>query len=432
MLFLAALALYNLNFQRIAAGDTVAASLVPFSIWLDGSVTVDRFYPYLQEHAPNQTQGFYLKDGRAWSAYPIALPLVIAPLYAPAALLVRMAGWDTGRILLMAGVLEKLIASVVASLSVALFFLLARRLTSQGRAAVAAVVYGFATETWTISSQALWQHTGGGLAIIAALFALARWWEDPVNRPALFLAGLAAGVAAAIRPTNGLFVIALLVWLVAARRAPSELALAATAPLILGVATLGYNLRVFGTLAGGYGSTFDAPWGSGLAGVLASPGRGLLIYTPVVLFSLLGVWAWRRDRALWSGPVWPLSALFTAALILTVSQWRVWWGGHSYGPRLLTDAAPCLVLLMLPAMDLASRISALRAAFVLLAAWSTFAQAVGAFCYPNSNWDETPVAVGSRPSRLWDWRDSPITRSLAAGPRLGPAPDVIQNLRESL
>lgn len=410
----------------------MAASLIPFSIWMDGSVTADRFYPYLAEAAPHQTQGFHLKDGRAWSNYPILLPLLISPLYAPAALVAGAAGWDTGRIVMLAGVIEKAVASLIASLSVAFFYLLARRLTSPGRALVAAVVYGFATGTWTISSQALWQHGAGQLAVIAGLSAAARWWENTADRGALFAAGLAAGLAAALRPTNSLFVIALLAWLVAARRGRGEIALAATAPILLGIATLAYNQHVFGRFAGAYGVTFDTPWGSGVAGVLVSPGRGLLFYTPVVLFSLLGVWIWRRYRARWSGPVWPVSALFAAALVVAAGQWHIWWGGHCYGPRLLTDAVPCLVLLMLPAMNLVSRVYALRAAFVLLAAWSTFAQAVGAFCYPNSRWDETPVAVGAQPSRLWDWRDNPIARSLAAGPRLGPDPSMLRKLRESL
>ena len=429
---MAALVVYNLNFQRIAAGDTVAASLVPFSLWLDGSVTADRFYPYLAEHAPNQTQGFHRKDGRAWSAYPIALPLLIAPLYAPAALVVRAGGWDTERIVLLSGVLEKLIASLVASLSVALFYLLTRRLTSPPRAVLAALVYAFATETWTISSQALWQHGGGELAVIAALLALVRLWEKPASRSALIAAGLAAGLAAALRPTNGLFVLALLGWLVAARRKPGELALAAAAPLVLGIATLGYNLHVFGRITGGYDAAFDAPFASGLAGLLVSPGRGLLVYTPVVLFSLLGLWAWWRDRARWSGPVWPVSATFALALILAAGQWRVWYGGHCYGPRLLTDALPCLVLLIVPALDWISRAVSLRIAFVLLLAWSTIAQAVGAFCYPSSRWDETPVAVGERPARLWDWRDNPIARSLAAGPRLGPDRTMLPKLKTLL
>jgi len=421
---LAALVIYNVNFQRIASGDTVAASLVPFSLWLDGSVTADRFYPYLAEHAPNQTQGFHLKGGRAWSAYPIAVPLLIAPLYGPAALVVRAGGWDTERIVLLAGVLEKLAASLVASLSVALFYLLARRLTSPRRAALVALIYAFATETWTISSQALWQHGGGELAVIAGLFALVR--------PRETAAGVAAGLAAAIRPTNGLFVAALLAWLVAARRKPREFAMAAAAPLLLGIATLAYNLHVFGRITGGHSAAFDAPLASGLAGLLVSPGRGLLVYTPVLLFSFLGLWAWWRDRARWSGPIWPVSAIFAVALVLATSRWPVWWGGHCYGPRLLTDALPCLVLLIVPALDWISRAASLRIAFVLLLGWSVFAQAVGAFCYPNSRWDETPVAVAERPARLWDWRDNPIARSLAAGPRLGPDRTHIPRLKKLL
>ena len=116
-------------------------------------------------------------------------------------------------------------------------------------------------------------------------------------------------------------------------------------------------------------------------------------------------------------------------LLVVAGQWRVWWGGHCYGPRLLTDAVPCLILLTIPALDWIARAAALRVAFAALVAWSCFVQAVGAFCYPGSRWDETPVAVGSRPSRLWDWRDSPITRSLAAGPRLGPDRSALPKLR---
>ena len=103
LLFASALVVYNLNFQRIAASDTVAASLLPFSLWLDGSIAADRFYPYLAQHAPAQALGFFVKDGHAYSGYPIAVPLLLAPLYAPAALVVRAGAWDTERIVVLAG-----------------------------------------------------------------------------------------------------------------------------------------------------------------------------------------------------------------------------------------------------------------------------------------------------------------------------------------
>ncbi len=170
---------YNLNFQRIAASDTAAASLLPFSLWLDGSIAADRFYPYLAQHAPAQALGFFVKDGHAYSGYPIAVPLLLAPLYAPAALVVRAGAWDTERIVVFAGILEKLTASLVAAVSVVFFYFLALSLAGPGRALVVTLAYAFATETWTISSQALWQHGASELAVIAGLFCLARWWEAP-------------------------------------------------------------------------------------------------------------------------------------------------------------------------------------------------------------------------------------------------------------
>ena len=129
-------------------------------------------------------------------------------------------------------------------------------------------------------------------------------------------------------------------------------------------------------------------------------------------------------------PVYLVAVLFTVSEILLVSKWRVWWGGHTYGPRLLTNLAPCLILLLIPAMDLVARRAVLRVLFGLTLGVSIFLQAVGAFCYPNSRWDETPVAVADRPARLWDWRDSPITRSLAAGPHIGPNPKFYDRLRK--
>ena len=62
-------------------------------------------------------------------------------------------------------------------------------------------------------------------------------------------------------------------------------------PLALVVA---YNLGVTGSLAGGYGTVdrpdfFDHSLGAGLAGLLVSPMRGLLVFSPFLLFVPLGL-----------------------------------------------------------------------------------------------------------------------------------------------
>jgi hypothetical protein len=196
-----------------------------------------------------------------------------------------------------------------------------------------------------------------------------------------------------------------------------------------GAATLAYNLRVFGRPAGGYSLAFDGSFWGGLAGLLASPGRGLFIYTPIAAFSVLGAWAWLRNRRRGDPPVCLVCVLYSVSLLLLMAKWRLWWGGHCYGPRLLTDIVPCLVLLILPAWSMISARAPLRVAFAVALALSVGIQAIGAFCYPKSRWDETPVSVDARPARLWDWRDSPLRRGLAAGPRLGPDSGFFRDLR---
>ena len=206
------------------------------------------------------------------------------------------------------------------------------------------------------------------------------------------------------------------------------MALFLAAPAALGAALLAYNLRVFGRSRADKPGLRRAVLG-GFLGLLVSPGRGLLVYTPITVFAILGVVARLRSRDRSGPPVYLVSALFSLALILVMSKWRVWWGGHCYGPRLLTDIAPCLVLLVLPALERSGERSGCAPVAGGGAAASVFVQAIGAFCYPNSRWDETPVAVGERPARLWDWKDSPITRGLSAGPRLGPDAQARRRIR---
>jgi hypothetical protein len=431
-LFVCSFAVYNANLQRIASGDTIAASLLPFSLLLDGSVAADRFYPYVAEHLPQHTRGFHLKNGHAYSGYPIATPLLVAPLYVPAALVAGAQRWGVARIVALAGVMEKLAASLVAALSVMFFYFLAMRLASPRHALWVTLAYAFATGTWTISSQALWQHGASELAVIAGLYFLALWSEDPERRGTLVLAGLSCALAAAVRPTNVLFLAALGVSVAASRRGRGRWASFLAFPVVVGAGLAAYNWHVFGRVTGGYEVGLAGHFWEGLAGLLASPGRGLFVYTPVAAFSVLGAARWLKSGRSWQSPVLATAALHALSSVLLLSKWPIWWGGHCYGPRLLTDIVPCLMILILPALEGVSRGVAQKALFGLALAGSIFVQGIGAFCYPQSLWDEQPVTVGDRPDRLWDWRDSPISRSLKAGPRLGPAPAKLEEFWRAL
>ena len=79
----------------------------------------------------------------------------------------------------------------------------------------------------------------------------------------------------------------------------------------------------------------------GLHGTLLSPSRGLLVFCP---FALAVVAAALRTR-LWRAPLFRLAAAWLATQVLLLSIKGNWWGGHSYGPRLLTEAVPALALM---------------------------------------------------------------------------------------
>jgi hypothetical protein len=100
-------------------------------------------------------------------------------------------------------------------------------------------------------------------------------------------------------------------------------------------------------------------------------------------------------------------------------MFSVWWGGHSFGPRLLADVLPALVLGLVPiwAAIWRARLGRwlLAAAFVV----SVLVEAVGAFYYPSTrevDWNSSPRDVDFSHERLWDWQDAQLPRLLRNGP----------------
>ena len=103
-----------------------------------------------------------------------------------------------------------------------------------------------------------------------------------------------------------------------------------------------YNLYRFGNFR-----TFGQPWAfsvrfvpQGLAGLLISPGAGLIWFCPCVALSVVALSQIRTRRL----EAWTIVALAASALLLH-SLWLVWNGGWSWGPRLLLPVLPGLVAL---------------------------------------------------------------------------------------
>ena len=327
------------------------------------------------------------------SVFPPGMGLLALPFFAPFVL----NGWDPFDLgLLIHG--GHVVAAIVEILATLILWSVLRRFASPRWALTLVLLYFLATSVRTVASQALWQHSGVHLAMASALWLVLREEAVPLSRD--LAAGVVLGLGAVVRQTTAVAVLGLHGF------RPTRL-LAMIVGAAIGIAPLlAYNDLAFGSpLEQGYGSkTFATPIQTGLYGLLASPSRGLFVYTPYVIFAflaLLRAWRWPGEVA---GRLRGFSLAWVAALVL-YATYSEWWGGRVFGSRFLDDFAPVLFAAIgwgTSVGMLGSRLA--RVVFGLMAAWSFVLFQAAAFLYDKS-WDTFPVNVNDDPSKLFNWSD---------------------------
>jgi hypothetical protein len=214
-------------------------------------------------------------------------------------------------------------------------------------------------------------------------------------RPTIAPLALGLGVAwAADRPPRR-------VWEIAA-----ALAVVVVAPLAAwNLAHLGTPLPVaqFDTNAmlaeQAQATTFSAAhFGTGLAGLIASPARGVLWFAPIAVVGAFA--AARRERVL------------VAAVVLqwiAVATFFKWHGGMAYGPRLLAEAV--WLGIWLAARAWPTRRGWRAVAYVAVAVTCLVGQ-LGLWAFRPEQW-ETRLGPDSHPDAVWNVVDSPIPSTLS-------------------
>lgn len=416
LLFVALVIIYHANLRPVDSSDTLTSSLTPLAIVLDHTITLDRFVPWLQRHVPYTSAVIVQAHGHSYSQYPIGGAVFASPLYLPLAFVGNLRAWDPGSLVMFGRIAEKFAATTITALSAVFLLFLLKRITSAAWAWCLTLVYALGTETWSISSQALWQHGPGELAIVGALLGFYLWTEDRTSVAGLWICGACTAGALIFRQTNIVLLPALLVALLLAKASVAEHVRLWTLPLIGGAIIASYNLYVLRHLSGGHSIRgMNGSLLGGLAGIFLSPGRGLLVYTPVAIFALCAFFPGARAARLKHGPLVAACLVFMALDTLVIAKWGEWWGGYCWGPRLLTELAPPLVVLMALGVAVLNQAWP-RRVFAVLAVYSILIQAVGAFFYPKGHWDTRPHNVNMAPDRLWDWGDNPIARTIRGGP----------------
>jgi hypothetical protein len=400
--------------------ETSSAGLAARSLVRDGDLSVREFFPGA---APGERIGYALRwRGEALvSIEPLASILTFAPFFA-----LQRASWPAVR---APDPLDARVAAEVAVLTLILLGLWLAGVAGPARAVAAVLVIALATSFRTIQGAGLWQHTSGSLWLAAGLLAWSRSGRTPRLYPA---AGALLAVATACRPV--LVAAPLLVVVDAWRRAgPGRARALVSLGAVAGIGGLALlaNLWLHGSLLGGRVEFVESPeryaavssyfgfspvhW----AGLLASPNRGLFVFSPVLLFALPGLVRCLRadapDARRWIS-VAGLATLFLYGFV------RTWWAGSVYGPRYASDLLPFFAL-WLATSPLPSRAQPLWAralwttGFALALGFSLAVQSIGARAYP-CGWNAFPALVDDVPERVWSWRDTQIRRCLGRALKL--------------
>lgn len=341
----------------------------------------------------------------------------------PAVAVAQMLGADVRRDPFAVFRAAKWTAALLAAGSAALVFLTAISFTSRARAFVLAALYALGTCVWTVSSQALWQQTAALFFLSLGAFCVLRGDNAWIRG---FAAGLAFSAAAACRPTAAIVAIVAAGYLAIAERRCLAAYVAAALPVACAI--MAYNVYYFGAplqfgqIASGAaiahwktGSTdlWQTPVWLGAGGLLLSPSRGLLAFSPFLAAAFAGaVLAWKI-------PAYARLRFLTVAvplLWLPAFLWFDWWGGWTYGYRPIVDSVPLLAMLCIPALDRILARAAWKAAFAAAAGWSVLVQLLGVLAYAPGDWNGRPLASGvpanidlpEHRARLWSLRDSQI------------------------
>ena len=421
-LVLFAFIVYNANLRSITSFDTNPTRYLPISIIKELDLDLDEF-PFLHKypdwwHRDKNALPYYLQyvRGHHMSRFPVMPAILSVPVYAiPVALgltggKVSAVGYTQTEI--VGTLLSKISASLAVALSVGILYLTLLRLADQPAALGIALIYAFATSSWSVSSQGLWQSSISQPLLALTLYFLVLGRAD--SRKVVY-AGIPLALSVACRQPTIIFALAFFIYVARCHR--TKLLAFSIFPVVLGGLLLAYNLYYFESLAGPYSRAggvekFTTPQWNAFLGLLISPSSGLFVYSPVLAFAFLGLVATlSRQR----DPLLTSTAIASLALILLYSGWRSWHGDFSYSYRFLVDLLPGLCVFLALAWNWVTAQRWRKNLFVASAVFSVFVQIIGSFFYP-CGWFETPERANSHPERFWDWKDPEFLRCLRGGP----------------
>lgn len=360
----------GINSLAIQSEDTIPAMFLPVTIIKEGTLYADSHYRMILQKYPNPNDKDFQKGSVPYyfkqvgshyvSAFPVMAGILSIPVYFFPVILGMPVTWEN------LIVLSHLSASLIVALSGGFMYLLLKKFTGEKKSLLLTFVYLFGTVNYALLSQSLWQHGSVELFTILSLIFLFR--QPTLSAKDLLLTGLFAGLAVLSRPTAAILIPYLLLLVIYIRNKQaldSGVSISHIAkwfidclPVMLGIIPvllffICYNAVYFGNISNqGYASQVSVNWLTpfpiGFLGLWLSPSKGLLVYSPVFIFSLIGFYMALKNKG-WKesfNEIVFISIVITHTILL--GAWKHWYGGYSFGYRMASDIIPFLMLLIVP------------------------------------------------------------------------------------
>ncbi|MEW6186578.1 MAG: hypothetical protein AB1585_12660 [Thermodesulfobacteriota bacterium] len=392
IVFFPALIIYLSNGFSGYGGDTLFNSLLSWRILLGEGLRFSKEFA-----AAHGTWGLLpIRD-----SYLPTFPMGPGFLGLPTALLQYF--FSTEPVELLIGWNQKVTATWMAALSAALFFqavfLLGR---NTGLSLLLTAAFALGSTQPTISAAVLWQH-GPTVFLLCwgLLFIIKGQQESPSWYP---LAGLPLAFLPIMRPQALLFYLAGMATVGILQPKSLLRFLLWSLPGI--TAALWINLGLYHSLVGGYGymasgENFSTPFFEGAAGLLFSPNRGALVFSPFLILGIVGGGILWLKRSVWAW-CFGLAALF---FFIIHAKYVHWHGGWCVAPRSFSELVPLLTLFSVY-WFLEIKKAVIRVIGVVLVLISISINLPGAFyVFEQGQWNMFPNVDLRRQERIWDYRD---------------------------
>jgi len=412
---------YSCGYNKLAiqSEDTLPTLFLPLTILQKGTLFLDDYVPMMREKYPHPddksyTKGlvpFYLRkiNNHYVSAFPVITAVLSVPVYFVALTFDKVITWN------YLIIVSHLSAALILALSGGMLYLLLDNFffMDSRKAVLLTCVYLFATINFALISQALWQHGTLQLLLICTTYFILNYQRKSTLVSGL-LAGLFGSLAILSRPTAALSVGLLALYVLIANIKSVKKVIFVIAFLIGLLPSLlffsWYNKTFYQDIKNqGYSNQIFRSWLSpfpqSFAGVWVSPSKGILIYSPVFIFSFVGLYLLRKKDNSYK-VFYILCFLIVVLHTLIISLWKHWYGGWSFGYRMSSDIIPYLVLLLVPFLNSDSYVK-YRNIFLILVCISVFVQISGMVFF-DGIWHAAYDRGFTNTGWLWSLRDSEL------------------------